>query len=73
MRPARRAGVGTLQWLLSIVSTEITRAEPQNLNVTNFFFKETNHQAQIDYYTQFFTKVKVQLCSLTAPKFRLSN
>lgn len=40
MRLARRAGVGTLQWLLSIVSTEITRAEPQNLNVTIFFLKK---------------------------------
>lgn len=38
MRLAGRAGAGTLQWLLSIVSTEITGVEPQNLNVTIYFF-----------------------------------
>lgn len=38
MRLAGRAGAGTLQWLLSIVSTEITGVEPQNLNITIYFF-----------------------------------
>lgn len=37
IRLARRRGVRTLQWLSSIVNTEIMRVEPQNLNISIYF------------------------------------
>lgn len=39
---ARRAGVGNLQWLLSIVNTGSMRVEPQkfNISIILFFFKK---------------------------------
>lgn len=64
---ARRAEVGTLQWLLSIGITEIMRAEPQNLNITILFLKKqiANLESIIIHYYL----LKVQLCPLSAAKF----